>query len=163
MVSRKDRIYLAGIIDGEGYVSILKKKREGKYQRVPYYADAVVKVASVDKILIDFIHDRYPGYVSKRIPKKKNHKISWAWDLKGTMKVKHFLEDIYPYMLVKQKNAKIVLDFIRLRERMGRVGIHRGNKPTTQSDWDEMENYIIEVRKLTARGHNSHRNNTRND
>lgn len=153
-------IYTAGIIDGEGYISIMKKKAIGEYHRVPFYAMAVIKVASVDRRLTDFLYEKFGGYLNKRISKIADHKDSWQWEMKGTTRVNQLLKLVYPYLRIKKESADVVIKFTDMFIESKISGRHRGCRPTTEELYKKLEEYINLARSYTARGHDTHRNAT---
>src|SRR3990167_9854054 len=92
----RDRWYSAGIIDGEGYIGIMRKKHNRSDYTIPYNYIPAVKVASVDERLIDYLMSIWKGFKSKRIHTQVNHKQSWMWEIKNWSRVEEFLNIIYP-------------------------------------------------------------------
>lgn len=145
-------IYTAGIFDGEGYISIMKKLSIAFYKRVPFYATAVIKVASVDRRMTDYLYDKFGGYLHQRKAQKLHHSDSWCWEMKGNSRVLELLKSVYPYLIVKKENAKAVMDFVKYRIKIKNTGKHRGCVPTTKEVYIKMDNYIKLARSYTKKG-----------
>lgn len=101
--------YLAGLIDGEGAIFIGTANQAGKQ-----YFNADVKIAVCHTMIIDLCN-RYGGFWSyqtrKREPTKYNEprKPIFRWEWNGEM-IKRYLPQILPYLLIKQEQAKLLLE-----------------------------------------------------
>lgn len=98
--------YVAGLIDGEGYVSLIPIKSS------PDSYKTVVKVASCDGIMAPFLQSKFGGHVSHRITKQHNANDSMCWQLSGQRQVREFLINILPYLKVKKQQAENVISYI---------------------------------------------------
>lgn len=108
--------YLAGLIDGEGTVTITKEKANSKF-KMP-----VVSVASTTIELLNILVDNYGGAISNKKLYKEHHKPSFNWRLTN-QKALLLLNDILPYMLepVKVYRAKLLIDsYDKLTNRNGK-------------------------------------------
>ena len=97
--------YLAGLIDGEGWITIHKHK--GRYPR--YYLYCGIKMTDPAALrLLEAIADyRYKVSKYTRLaPNKDIYQINLYGDT-----AQEFLYQIEPYMLVKRKHALIALQF----------------------------------------------------
>src|SRR3990167_2578066 len=94
--------YLAGIIDGEGCISIHKQlgTRQLRKRHILY-----IHIANTDEKLMQYLLNKVGGNVSRRQVKKK-WKISRVWRI-GDNKAKELLKQVYPYLILKRKQAKI--------------------------------------------------------
>ena len=118
-------IYLAGIVDGEGHITIarhvtdkywksdgtvaLRKKPNVMYQNV-------FGVRNTNLKLMDWLKENFGGnyYKDNRKNAPKNWKTSWCWHSTSNEKTELILLGILPYLILKREQAKIVLDNIRL-------------------------------------------------
>lgn len=105
--------YIGAIIDGEGCLLIGRRKRQNHLLYQP-----VVTIASKDKSLIDFVHSYFSGPISL----KKD--IYSYWSLTGFDKIKNFLEQVLPYILIKRQQALLLLEYVKSRE----IGYHKGKE-----------------------------------
>jgi|ERR1035437_6739650 hypothetical protein len=101
--------YIAGIIDGEGCLTIGAGQKE---TCINY--NAIVAVQNTSKQLIDWIQSKFGGqvYLSKKETTKT--KAAWMWRLTKKDAIEHFLLAILPYLIVKREQAKILLEYVRL-------------------------------------------------
>lgn len=104
--------YLAGLIDGEGYIGILKVKKGEKKQwfsNREFIFRPVMKVAMVDKELIRWLKGAYGGTFETR-KAHGNARESYCWSLRKKSVIT-LIKKIYPYLRVKKKQAEILLRF----------------------------------------------------
>lgn len=98
-MSVPDLAYLAGIIDGEGSFTMEPRRRpNGLRARIPE-----ITVASVDKELIDWLHDRCGGSVS--CSKATNRKPMHRWVLRGSM-CQEVTTAVKPYLVIERKKKR---------------------------------------------------------
>lgn len=91
--------YLAGIVDGEGCISL--EKRENNNYRI------VISVANTDGRLIDWIFENFGGRI-KIHNRGEIHKKSWKWIITG-QKAISLIKDIIPFLIVKKNQAELIL------------------------------------------------------
>lgn len=100
--------YTAGIIDGEGYIGLLKTSGEG---RSDIYFCPTVKVKTIDDFIVPFLKKEYGGYFY--IEKRKDNRIPpKTWELKNQKPVKEFLLKIYPYLRLKKQQADVIFEYV---------------------------------------------------
>ena len=91
--------YAAGIVDGEGHVSI---------RRTTHYYAVSVSVSNSSKRLTDFLLKYFEG--SCNTGKRPNRKPYHRWNIAANQAVQ-FLKAIYPYLVIKQDQADLVMQF----------------------------------------------------
>jgi len=141
--------YLAGIIDGEGCITIGAGKRE----TCTNY-NAIICVQNTSKNLIDWIQSKIGGqvYLSKKETDK--NKAAWMWRFTKKKDIELLLLAILPYLVVKREQAKILLNFVRLSPSMNseirrlayeqlRALNSRGKSVTTNTQ--ETEEYSVKI------------------
>jgi len=96
--------YTAGIIDGEGYISLVP------YSHCKTY-NPVVKITSTDKVLTDFLLKNFGGYVHKRTFKNNLWKNAYCWEQRNKKLVKKFLSLFKDYILIKREHAELVIEY----------------------------------------------------
>ena len=107
--------YIAGFIDGEGYLGIIRKTNTKCTQG--YYYKPVIKIAQTETAseILRLIKDRYGGNISKtREHKGLNQRGSVMLELTSGVRVKRVLDDIQPSLFVKSRQAEILRKFIKL-------------------------------------------------
>ena len=93
--------YAAGFFDGEGSIAVCKA-----YGRV-YRVQVSISQDVPDPLWA--IKERWGGYISVR-PPRANGKRAHYWKI-DDRRAKQFLEDIFPFLLVKKASAALVLTF----------------------------------------------------
>ena len=109
-----ERAYVAGIIDGEGwveyrYVQRRRNTRPGK----PVYRTLIVRMAvpQVDGRLIDYLMETTAegNRDMKHFPKNPNAQDQHRWRLSHHA-VYRVLKQVYKHLIVKREKAKLVID-----------------------------------------------------
>jgi hypothetical protein len=97
--------YLAGIIDGEGTIT-LNKHKQGTYS-------AFIIVASTNRPLIDWIQ-QISGYgqIYAGKPRKANHKVVYTWKVCKNENSFGFLNRIKPYLVIKKRQADLLWEYL---------------------------------------------------
>ena len=91
--------YKAGFFDGEGSVSI---STTGNIQ---------VAIAQKDPFILYKFAEEYGGSVHL---KSKKFSTGYSWRLCGAEKIKKFLEDIQPEVIVKKEDVRLGLEIVKL-------------------------------------------------
>lgn len=103
MLTIGDKFYTAGLIDGEGTVTLTKR---GQY-RFP-----TVSMASTTYELIQYLLDTFGGTVCKRRTKASiHHADSWIWTIRNDAAI-NFLDDIADLLKEPKKysRARLIID-----------------------------------------------------
>lgn len=114
MKTRITRRYLAGLVDGEGYISILPPYDLGRMHYKP-----TIKMALTDKsgyILFE-IKELLGGHIYKRIFHNKNFNNAYCWEVSTFTTTKKVLDYIRPYLILKKEQAEIVNEFLKTKGR----------------------------------------------
>ena len=134
MIKETDKAWLAGIMDGEGYISLIR--------RHTYYVPSV-KVGNTNERLIhrckeilDMAGIEYSVTYFDR-GDRVNAKPSWDIVMESRPRVVAVLQLIQPYLVSKNEQAKLVLDWCSKSKR----------KPT-----ETKELFIDNIRKLNQLG-----------
>lgn len=117
--------WIAGIVDGEGYIGLVPNTKHGITPRVD--------VSSTTKCMQDQLHSLVGGYIGEK--KRKNcptYKKLWNWALWAVESVGPFLKVIGPLLVVKHRQAEVVLKFCERRTKA------RG-MPYTKEDWNDVK------------------------
>lgn len=106
----KDKIqnaYLAGFLDGEGYIAIMKRReRQVKDMYIPY-----IVVANTQKEVLNLFQKQFGGKLYLKKFKNYKWKNCYRWDIRGSQ-VKKILECLLPYLVLKRKQAESLLKYI---------------------------------------------------
>lgn len=110
-----DLAYLAGIIDGEGSITI------GSYAKTsagnPAYNNSIV-VTNTDEVLIDWLCDVFGSRKMKRSPSqhpKGMLKQVFMWQITGN-RLKAVCEQVHQFSVIKKEQIRIMLEFIETKQ-----------------------------------------------
>ena len=112
MPSKTDLAYIAGLVDGEGYVGI--KKMPPKKDRVSSGYHARIQVRMVDEPAIEFLSSTLGGSYYREKPHAKNGRPLYCYSASDA-KAEHVLKRILPYLRIKRTNANAVLELRALQ------------------------------------------------
>lgn len=87
--------YLAGLIDGEGTITLIKSKSSDKFR------SPIVSITSTTWELMIYLHQNYGGHVCKQKVYQDHHKQSWSWRLRHKSAL-DLCSKLYP--LLKEPN-----------------------------------------------------------
>lgn len=106
--------YTAGILDGDGSFSIIKKRGRKETHAPLYYP--LIQLANASEELINFLKSTFGGHkglrkahVAKDGGKRKN---SYHWKIEKSASCLPFLESIIPWLVLKKERAEFLKDFI---------------------------------------------------
>lgn len=124
-VPESERAYAAGIVDGEGSIRLVVRQRpvaSKAHQRGKQGVGQVqlqVTVTNTCIAVLDWINARWHGGF-RRSPANPilNRKAIATWVISST-KALHFLDDIWPFLIVRRPQAKIARRFQRYIQRGG--------------------------------------------
>jgi len=125
-MERTDLAYMAGIVDGEGFIGIdsccKRKNKPSAYQ-------LRVGVVNTNRELLEWIKENFEGSVSSRgKPTSIKHKQSYQWRVEAK-KAGKLLRLIRPYLIIKREQANIGLEFRATYEKMkGVLYTHRNGR-----------------------------------
>lgn len=121
ILSDTDRGYLAGIIDGEGTIKIIKAKQ--KQWKTAYYAP-FISITNTDPKLMSYLRELVKigsFYVEKRT--KPQHRTKMVYNIASIKGVKQILDQIKDLLIVKKRNAMLVLEFIEIKKNKTETGV----------------------------------------
>lgn len=108
------KAYIAGLIDGEGCISISRVKTPTKLPRsmtrqTYYYRPAVIMV-NTERTMLDYVATAYGGKVTRIKKAERFSKDVYQWVITGK-NMRRLLKDVLPYLLTKRKQARLILNF----------------------------------------------------
>lgn len=117
--------YLAGLIDGEGHISITRSDKpitrtqrgKTKIYAAPVRYGIVVGVSNTDIRLMKKLKELFGSSYSGGKPFKNhpNWKPKYQWIVAGNKNKELLLLAVLPYLVLKREQAIIALEFLRLR------------------------------------------------
>ena len=113
-MSLEERAYVAGIVDGEGWIEFKRKNmRRNTRPGKPVHKVLIIRmeVPQVDKRLIDYLME-VTGEGNRDMKTYPNHPTyqdqhRWRACHHGVYRV---LKQIFPYLIVKKEKAKLIID-----------------------------------------------------
>lgn len=155
--NKKELAWLAGFIDGEGYLGIERqRKKETARQSASLLYHPYLIIANSNYNVLEFIR-KYIGYgyvyeVRRKKSKLRhnNEKPGFQYKLTKMDKLRPFLNTLRPYLRLKQQQCALLLKFITIRQNAKRI-TGRGHRGSTSFSNLEEEIYQ-ELRILNKRG-----------
>jgi hypothetical protein len=117
MPSETERAWVAGIIDGDGCVT-LASQGSRRSHRKPY-----VVVDSTDFEILAELQRLYGGSLVAKRTAQDHHRQAWSWRTNGTDRILGLLQDVLPFMrcAAKVERARMLtMEFKVLTPRNGR-------------------------------------------
>jgi hypothetical protein len=117
-ISISDICWAAGIVDGEGCITIHKRnpQAEKRATRSPSYR-LDIRVQMVHKPAIERLQKIFgAGAIYRQSPTKNSKRVSWKWAVYGK-ECGRILVHIRPYLTVKGKDADIGVSFLPANQR----------------------------------------------
>ena len=108
MIAPTTYAYLAGMIDGDGYITITRSTRGGKD-----YFGAQVGIAGTRRDPHDLAASLFGGKVSCYQPANPKHRPQFQWQRMGKAALP-VIEGILPYLLLKKEHALLALELQEL-------------------------------------------------
>lgn len=109
-----DKKYIAGFIDGEGYISVVRHKdiRLNK----GYTLFPIFRITNSNKEALEKINEFIKGDIrSNGKDKNPNHKQVYRIEVIKLERIKDILKKIEPYLIIKKQQAELMLDFCNKR------------------------------------------------
>jgi hypothetical protein len=131
--------YTAGIIDGEGCVGI-KVHSSAKAKNGGFYYTPYVKVVMCDYIVPEMLKHSFKGNTWER-KRTDGWKSSLEWLITGKPKCSSFLKRIRKYLLVKRRQADLIIKFCELTR----------SHTITTTEQKDLDDIYQEIRKLNSR------------
>ena len=115
ILSETEKAYIAGIIDGEGCICLVKAKRgQRKRGPSPYVFYAIhLRVANTRHELIAWLLDRIGGKMYVLQKTRGNRKLALQWHTQGRQ-AKDLLAQVEPYLVIKRAQAEVARRFFAL-------------------------------------------------
>jgi hypothetical protein len=95
LISDTEAAYAAGILDGEGSISVTRN-HSGRWP------SPQVSVASTDRELLEWLQVRFGGSISTKQPRQPQHSLSFDWKLTDRRALR-FLMMVKPHLVIERK------------------------------------------------------------
>jgi len=114
-----DFVYAAGFIDGEGTIGVDIKDSIAKSGKLYTAFGCFFQIVNTYEPIIRHLRNVFDsGKVSQRVPKSKKAKLQWYLDFRS-YEIKTALEKVYPYLIVKRKQADLMFKFLEIKGARG--------------------------------------------
>ena len=110
-MSKLTAAYLAGLIDGEGTISVypyIRKDRDNQIYYKPNFS-----LTLTDKRMIEWMKSSFGGYIWTKRQDNPKWKDSYRWSLSNS-DLNELLIYVHPYLRLKKKQCELVLERIRI-------------------------------------------------
>ena|SRR3990167_6965356 len=154
--------YLAGFVDGEGWIGVYRAIPNGLQQKSARYTLEVgIGQTLKGQELFDYLEETYGGYVSFYQPKTKNAKAQCKYVVTGDNALR-LLEKIEPYLILKKEQANICIRFQREKSGLNKKFNNFRGKLVPPHITKKRESYYQALKLLNFKGneitsHNSTR------
>lgn len=103
--------YIAGILDGEGYIGIDRQNASAKHsKRRNDFFRLNVQVKATDKRMTDFLMLHIGGYYRTENRRTVNGRMVHTWGV-DSARAEQVLQTMLPYMVCKKDQAELCLNF----------------------------------------------------
>jgi len=107
------KAYLAGIIDGEGTITLSKCKWTRKHSS-GFTTRPQVTIVNTDLKLLEYLKSLDIGGFSYDKRKNNEHsKQAYQWGLSAHLTIYGFLKEIQRYLVIKKDKAEMVMNYIK--------------------------------------------------
>jgi len=134
LLGKETVAYVAGIVDGEGCISVWTSKRKDRWIGIQIF------ITNTNVEVLDFCQKVLGGVVKLHYHGTAKHKTSYRLSISSRSSVKRALEILLPYLIIKKKVAVLVIELIKSLDNR----VH-GYTPR------DLE-VVTEVKKLNRRG-----------
>lgn len=134
--------YIAGFVDGEAYIGLIKKK--SNKCKLGYYYKPNVKVTQRTKnaYVLKLMMEKYGGYLTTKLHSPVSNQCDIdVWEISSRPSVSKLLNDIKDYSVVKKDVINLLIEFMSL--------------PFTHHDSshnERKEDIYLKMRKINRRG-----------
>jgi hypothetical protein len=145
MIQERDLGWLAGIIDGEGTITIC---------RIKGFMRPIVQIVNTNTSMLLKVNELLEKIISRKlligVVKSYGKEVLACYRIQSVKQsdVEKILLTIKPYLVAKTEQARLVLEFLEIRKhviRRPRIGIHGGqHRPYS----DREENILAQVKFL---------------
>lgn len=108
--------YIAGILDGEGCITIIRQKR--KSYKLGWQYQLRIIVSNADRWLCYFLKQEFGGSVQECFSPTNTKMYRWYLT---SRKALNFLEAVLPYIHIKKSQAEVAIEFQKQRILGGEV------------------------------------------
>jgi hypothetical protein len=105
--------YIAGLFDGEGYISIRESNTKRNNRKLNSFSVCCQAGIGMTTKIVYEIAEMFGTWTHEENRSIKGHKSLHRVVFSSKDSVKEFLEFIYPFLIVKKRQAKVALAYIK--------------------------------------------------
>ncbi len=156
MLSKEDIIYIAGFLDGEGWIGLQKTPIKRSRWAYTYYL-VRIGVSNTNKEILEWLQSSTgKGYIRVNASNLKlpNRKPCWMWDISGKNAIE-FLELIYPYLKIKKEVVTTIMELRKVIDTQKEERLSQKIKykpPISEESNKRREELYQKVRGLNRKG-----------
>ena len=132
IIEETTKAYIAGLFDGEGTVYIYKTKPLSARNMINPTYTLACSLSNTNHNSLVLLKELFGGTISLRSLSELSVKSSWQWSV-ASKKALFFLETIYPYLRIKEQEAKEAILFQKYMTRTRRFCRGKG-RPRPKSE-----------------------------
>src|SRR5215469_13265102 len=134
-----DIAYAAGLFDGEGSITIGRRKTKGA-RKPTYFVEILMGNTSLS--VLEWMKQKFGGRITHNGGNRhnENHRQAWRW-MASTRQAGRVLRLLLPFLKIKEKQAKLAISF---QERVSKYNARNGN-PLTEDEltWREQQKQLL--------------------
>ncbi len=158
IVTETDKAYAAGLIDGEGCISISRVNYKRTSRKTGGSSIAgTLHIAMTDRAAVDYVRQAF-GNVGREATTDKSERyarLGWKptyhWVL-STQQAAAVLKEVLPYLRVKRRQAELLIKLADMRASTGAVSYGSSKWGRIKVDPHIQEAIYAECRTLNVRG-----------
>ena len=109
------KVYVAGLLDGEGMITVSVKKNKADPQKGGSPLTPVISISNTKKELMVWLSTNVAGCTIKTDYDTEKRKDVFAFQIARLLDVQALLEQVLPFLIVKKRQAELVLEFCNVR------------------------------------------------
>lgn len=158
LMSKTTASYIAGLIDGEGWIGVSKVKCYANSRtRRGYFFKGNIAIANTNKSIIDWLKESFGGCV--REDRRENRKrVLYQWGTQNPKYIIRFLTVIRPYLRIKRAQADNLILFCQTFNQLSFIGEvntsldskWKVKKIVKPEIWDKREEYYEKSKQLNG-------------
>lgn len=138
VIEIKDIIYTSGYLDADGCITIYNRNPTKNNHLKTSIAYPDIHISSINLEIIQYFKYLYGGCITKDMSQHVNPLYNWKPNISY---MEEFLLLVQPYLKLKNKQAKIMIDFLKERK-------YSKRQKLTQEQVQIREKYLIEIQRL---------------
>ncbi len=112
MTAKEKIAYIAGIIDGEGYVGMIKTVTSPRIYPNMYVLVPRITVKMCEREATDLGHKLFGGSIYQ-VKAFGNNRRAWTWQLTNKKAVANCIKHLMPYLRIKKHQADCISLFLK--------------------------------------------------